>query len=160
LVSRDPQTGLEGKFSVEYVLAAILLDGKLTLETFTDSMVQRPRVRELMQKVRRYPIADDKIYSGITGYTDVAVQTPRGRFEIRVDRVPGSPAWPMTEAARVEKFMDCASRVLGTPGAERLLQLCRQCRTLPDIRELVRATVPIGGGLRQSAAKVADQAAK
>jgi len=143
LVSRDPHTGLEGKFSVEYVAAATLLDGKLTLETFTDSMVQRPKVRELMKKVRRYPIADDKIYSGISGYTDIAVQTPRGRFQARVDRVPGSPAWPMTDQDRVDKFMDCAARVLGTPGAERLLQFCQQCRSLSDIRQLTRATVPV-----------------
>lgn len=152
LVSYNPKTGLEGKFSIEYVAAAILLDGKLTLETFADAMVQRPQVRELMRKVRRYPIADSKLYSGVVGYTDVAVQTPRGCFEIRVDRVPGSPAWPMTEQDRAGKFMDCAARVLGTSGAERLLDLSRRCRTLPDIRELAQATVPAPGLLRQERA--------
>jgi 2-methylcitrate dehydratase PrpD len=142
LVSRDPQTGLEAKFSVEYVAAAILVDRELTLETFTDAMLQRPPLRDLMRKVRRYPIADEKTYSGISGYTDVAVTTPRGRFELRVDRVPGSSAWPMTEPDRVAKFMDCTTRVLGAPGAEHLLSLCRRCRGLHDIRELLRATVP------------------
>ena len=104
LVSLDPQTGLQGKFSVEYTLAALLLDGKLNLETFTDAMVQRPQARALLGKVRRYRIADDKVYSGIsaTGYTQLAVSTPRGRFELRVDRVPGSPAWPLTDADRRE----------------------------------------------------------
>jgi len=145
LVSHDPKTALEGKFSIEYVAAAILLDGKLTLETFTDAMVQRPQVRELMRKVRRYPISDAKLYSGVTGYTDVTVRTPRGCFEIRVDRVPGSPAWPMTQEERVGKFMDCAARVLGTSGAERLLDLGQRCRTLPDIRALAQATVPVSG---------------
>ena len=152
LVSYNPKTGLEGKFSIEYVAAAILLDGKLTLETFADAMVQRSRVRELMRKVRRYPIADDKLYSGVVGYTDVAVQTPRGRFEIRVDRVPGSPAWPMTETDRAGKFMDCAARVLGASGAERLLDLAQRCRTLADIRELAQATVPATGRPRQGRA--------
>jgi len=152
LVSYNPKTGLEGKFSIEYVAAAILLDGKLTLETFADAMVQRSRVRELMRKVRRYPIADDKLYSGVVGYTDVTVQTPRGRFEIRVDRVPGSPAWPMTETDRAGKFMDCAARVLGASGAERLLDLAQRCRTLADIRELAQATVPATGRPRQGRA--------
>lgn len=148
LVSRDPQTGLQGKFSVEYTLAALLLDRKLNLETFTDAMVQRPQARALMRKVRRNPIADEKVYSGISesGYTNVAVSTTRGRFEQHVDRVPGSPAWPMTDADRYEKFMDCAARVLGTPGAERLFALCQQCGDLPDIRELVKATVPTAAG--------------
>ncbi|MBI4191086.1 MAG: MmgE/PrpD family protein [Betaproteobacteria bacterium] len=152
LISHEPTTGLEGKFSIEYVMAATLLDRKLTLETFTDAMLQRPQARELMRKVRRYPIADDKLYSGISGYTDVAVQTTRGRFDMRVDRVPGSPEWPMTEKDRVEKFMDCAARALGAPGAEHLLELCQCCRTLPDIHVLVQATVPVADRPRQKRA--------
>lgn len=142
LVSEDPHTGLEGKFSIEYAMAATLLDGKLTLETFTDAMVQRPAVRELMKKVRRNRIADDKVYSGVVGYTDIAVDTARGRFEMRVERAPGSPAWPLTAEERVEKFMDCAGRVLGTPGARRLLERIQKCEALADIRELITATVP------------------
>ncbi|MBI3042126.1 MAG: MmgE/PrpD family protein [Betaproteobacteria bacterium] len=142
LVSRDPRTGLEGKFSVEYMVAALLLDGRLVLETFTDAMVRRPQARALMRKVRRYPIADDKLYSGISGHNDLAVRTPRGNFEARIDRVPGSPAWPLTERDRAAKFMDCATRVLGEAGAKRLLALAQRCRALADIRELTRATVP------------------
>ncbi len=148
LVSLDPQTGLQGKFSVEYTLAALLLDGKLNLETFTDAMVRRPQARALLEKVRRYRIADDKVYSGIsaTGYTQLAVSTPRGHFELRVDRVPGSPAWPLTDADRREKFLDCSARVLGTPGAQRLFELCQRCGELSDVGELVRATIPTAGG--------------
>ncbi len=142
LVHHDPQTALAGKFSIEYVVAAALADRKLGLETFTDAMVQRPQIRELMRKVRGYAIPDTKLYSGISGYTDVAVETPRGRFEMRVDRVPGSPAWPLTRHDRAEKFNDCAMRVLGAPGARRLFELCEDCRALPDVRELTRATVP------------------
>ena len=78
---------------------ALLLDGKLNLDTFTDAMVQRPEARALMSKVRRYRMAADKVYSGISvsGYTDISVTTPRGRYELRIDRVPGSPAWPLTD---------------------------------------------------------------
>jgi 2-methylcitrate dehydratase PrpD len=142
LVSHDPATGLEGKFSIEYVAAALVLDGKVTLESFTDAMVQRPAVRALMAKTRRYRIEDKGTYSGVVGYNDVAVETRRGRFEMRVDKVPGSPAWPMTAQDSVEKFMDCAGRVLGQPGAERLLRLLERCAELTDLRELTRATVP------------------
>jgi len=152
LVSRDPQTGLEGKFSVEYAAAAALLDRGLTLETFTDAMVKRPRARELMRRVRRYAIADDKLYSGISGHNDLAVRTSRGNFEVRIDRVPGSPAWPMTERDRSAKFMDCAARALGASGAEGLLELARRARSLTDIRELAQATVPAARGPRQKRA--------
>jgi 2-methylcitrate dehydratase PrpD len=161
LVHHDPQTALEGKFSIEYVVAAALLDRKLGLETFTDTMVQRPQIREIMRKVRGYAIPDTKLYSGITGYTNVAVQTPRGRFEMRVDRVPGSPAWPLTRQDRAEKFTDCAMRVLGAPDAKRLLRLCEDCRALPDVRELARATVPtLGHPSAKHAAATVNHTAK
>jgi 2-methylcitrate dehydratase PrpD len=78
LLSTDPQTGLEGKFSIEYMAAAILLDGPLKMATFTDAMVQRPEVRRLMQRVRRVHVPDEKFYSGMTGYNDIAVTTKRG----------------------------------------------------------------------------------
>jgi 2-methylcitrate dehydratase PrpD len=146
LVSRDPHTGLEGKFSVEYTVAALLHDRTLTLKTYTDGMVQRPAVRELMKKVRRYRIPDEKTYSGIAGYNDIALSTRRGRFEMRVDRVPGSLAWPMTDVDRAAKFMDCAERALGTQGAERLLDLGRNFGALPDVHAFVRATVPTERG--------------
>jgi 2-methylcitrate dehydratase PrpD len=142
LVSRDPHTGLEGKFSVEYTVAALLHDRALSLKTYTDAMVQRPAIRELMKKVRRYRIPDDKTYSGVAGYNDIALSTRRGRFELRIDRVPGSLAWPMTEGDRVAKFMDCAALVLGTPGAERLLGVFRDFRKLSDVRTFARAAVP------------------
>ena len=146
LVSRDPHTGLEGKFSVEYTVAALLHDRALTLKTYTDAMVQRPGVRELMKKVRRFRIPDEKTYSGVAGYNDIALSTRRGRFEMRVDRVPGSLAWPMTEADRIAKFVDCAALALGAPGAERLLELCRNFRTLREVRSFVRAAVPAEHG--------------
>jgi hypothetical protein len=61
---------------------------------------------------------------------------------MRADKVPGSPAAPMTADDRVEKFMDCAGRVLGAPGAERLLHLLQRCVDLPDAAEIPSATVP------------------
>ena len=142
LVSTNPTTGLEGKFSIEYVAAALVLDGKLTLETFTDPMVQRPEVRAIMAKCRRYRIEDKGVFSGVVGYNDVAITTTRGRFEMRVDKVPGSPDAPMTPQDRVEKFMDCASRVLGESGARKLLGLLERCKDLQDMREVLGATLP------------------
>jgi len=141
LISTNPQTGLEGKFSVEYALAAAALDRKLTLESFTDAMVQRAALRKLMSRVRRYRVEDGKVH-GLDTFTDVEIETARGRFSMRVERTPGSPGWPLTAAARTEKFMDCAARILGARGARQLLGLAQRCERLPDIGQLLKATVP------------------
>jgi 2-methylcitrate dehydratase PrpD len=149
LIYTNPQTGLEGKFSVEYALAATVLDRKLTLESFTDVMVQRAPIRDLIAKVRRYRIEDKKIY-GLDAYTDIEIGAARGPFRMRVEHTPGSPRWPMTDADRAEKFLDCAGRVLGSRNAGRLLELARQCEKLPDIRQLLQATVPAEGAMDKS----------
>jgi len=154
LLSTDPQTGLEGKFSIEYMAAALLLDGPLTMATFTDPMVQRPEARRLMEKVRRIHIPDERFYSGMTGYNDIAVITKIGRrVEVREDRVPGSRSWPLSAKDRDEKFLDCAAAALGRDGALALLQRGQSIGELGDIGELTRAT---GAGARQPAATAAE----
>lgn len=142
LIHTNPQTGLEGKFSIEYVAAATVLDGKVGIDTFADTMVQRPEARALLKKVRRYRIEESKMYSGAVGYNDVTVRTTRGEYKRRENRAPGSPDWPMTAAERDEKFLDCAGRVLGGIGARRVLGLAIGARALGNVAELARAMVP------------------
>ena len=142
LIHTNPQTGLEGKFSIEYVAAATLLDRKVGIDTFNDVMVQRPEVRALMKKVRRYRVEDTKMYSGAIGYNDVSVRTRQGEFKRRENRAPGSSDWPMTAAERDEKFLDCAGRVLGGVGARRALDMCIGARSVASVKELARALIP------------------
>jgi hypothetical protein len=46
-----PTTGLEAKFSYEYVLAATVLDGSVGIESFTEAAVSRPKAVRLMKRV-------------------------------------------------------------------------------------------------------------
>ena len=141
LISTNPQTGLEGKFSIEYVAAATVLDRKLVLNTFTDAMVQRPAIRQLMSKTRRYRVDDPNFYTSKTGYTDIAITTTRGHFPMRVTEVSGSPQWPMTEEERQEKFMGCASLALGEQASATLLHELQRFATLPSLTTLVTAPI-------------------
>ena len=145
LVSDNPTTGLEGKFSIEYVTSALFLDGRITLESFTDPMVNRPEVRKFMPKVKRYRIEAEGTFSGVVGYTDVAIDTKRGKFTIREEHAPGSPEAPMTPADRVEKFMDCAGRVLGERGAKGLLDQLSKLETIPNVAKVIASTSPQEG---------------
>ena len=154
LIHRDPHTGLEGKFSIEYNAAAAVLDGKLVMDTFTDAMVQRPEIRAFMPKVERFYIPSEKTFSGTTGFTEIEIETRRGTYKMNIDRVPGSPEWPMTPADREEKFLDCSGLVLGSAGAKKLFALADGCEKLANIAELTRATVPTESRSAQSAAKV------
>jgi 2-methylcitrate dehydratase PrpD len=153
LVSTSPKTGLEGKFSIEYCTAAVLLDGRLAMETFTDDMVQRPSAQSLIGKVKRERIEAKGIFSGVTGYTDIAVETVRGTFTSRQEDTPGSPQWPMTPAEGAEKYTDCARRALGSEGATTLLSSLGRMAELGDVRALVQATMPAAREAQPAAAR-------
>jgi 2-methylcitrate dehydratase PrpD len=138
----DPQTGLEGKFSAQYPVAALLLDGKLNLQSFTDEMVQRPAVRAWLAKIERYRVPDTKVYSGTVGYTDITVKTARGEFSRRVDRGPGSRVWPISERDHQDKFLSCAQVVMSSAQAAGVLDKLTTFETLRDVNPLIEATAP------------------
>jgi 2-methylcitrate dehydratase PrpD len=142
LIYSDPKTGLEAKFSIEYPLAALLLDARLTPQSFTDEMVARPAVRALMKRIRRMRVQDTKTYSGTVGYTDLELQTTRGRFQRRIDKAPGAREWPVSAEDRRQKFLDCSSNVLSPAQARAWLTTAEKCAELADISELARLSIP------------------
>lgn len=142
LIHTNPQTGLEGKFSIEYVATAMLLDRKVNIDTFEDAMVQRPEVRKLMPSVKRYRIESDKMFTGAVGFNEIYIKTKSNEYRLREERAPGSPQWPVLADERDEKFLDCAARVLGATGAKRALDLAINTQTLTNVAELARSLVP------------------
>jgi 2-methylcitrate dehydratase PrpD len=118
LVCRRPQTGLEGLVSVEYAVAAMLLDGDLTLDSFSDTQVQRPQAQALIGRVRRTVAAVGGVHSWRDGEVGVAVATPRGRFATAVRAIPGTADRPMTQAEQAAKFLACVTPCLGAARAE------------------------------------------
>jgi 2-methylcitrate dehydratase PrpD len=52
LVVREPQTGVDGRFSVEYVIATGIIDGKLGIDAFSDHPV-RADIAALARRVER-----------------------------------------------------------------------------------------------------------
>src|SRR5262249_62219935 len=56
LIHERPQTGLEGKFSMPYVMAAAILDRRLVLDSFTDEAAQHPQAQALLKRGR--PLED------------------------------------------------------------------------------------------------------
>lgn len=141
LTHSDPQTGLEGKFSIEYCAAAALLDGEITLESFTDEKVQRPAIRQLMAKVRRRHVTAEGSFNAHHGYTDIEILTARGSHTLRADKTPGSRAWPLSMAEIRQKFIGCVRLTQGQARAEETYHALSGFAASPDAGMLIRAAL-------------------
>jgi 2-methylcitrate dehydratase PrpD len=145
LIHDRPVTGLEAKFSMQYVLAAALLDGRVGLDAFEDAAVRRPEAQALLPRVTVHE--DPGIAGGVNpieeGHVDVELRLRAGgTLTRRVSHPRGSPADPLRAEDLAAKFLDCADAALEPEEAEaalaRLLRIDRE----PDVRGLVAALTP------------------
>ena len=125
LIHRRPRTGLEGKFSPEYVLAAAVLDGGITLATFLDDAVQRPDAQRLLRRVTRHesPLPPMGAREWEFAYAVVEIETTGGDLlRYRTDVPRGDRRAPLAPADLERKFRDCVD-FSGTPqNADDLLE--------------------------------------
>ena len=128
VIHHRPTTGLQGKFSAEYVLAACLLDGRLSLSTFTDEAVQRAEAQELLRRVVIQEAAEPPF--GPSGfehaYASVEVTLGDGsRVRERCDVPRGHASAPLTDAELESKFRDCLEFAESDWDADELLERIR-----------------------------------
>ena len=144
-----PVTGLEGKFSLHYPLAAALLDGKCALATFTDEYVQRKEIATLYERIdaAENPACrgDDPLFetrsSGSKGFVEVEIHLSNGKSEtIRVDKAPGSPTRELGWNDLRGKFLDCArhSQHIGESRAGQAFDMIQKLDNIKDIAEVTR----------------------
>ena len=111
-----PADAMQARFSLPYLLASALVDGRLALDAFTGAALTRPSVRAFLPKVRMRP---DPAQPG-TVNVDAAPQRATVRLRLaggaeraRTVREPrGHPRRPLGCDALHAKFVDCAARAL------------------------------------------------
>ena len=135
-----PTDGFRGKFSLDYVLAAMLLNRRVDLNSFTDGYCNAPRMRQALEKVQvnahpEWP-ADDTSRRR----SPVTIRMRDGRtFTRTVDKVRGSPGNPMTREELLDKYRGCASRVFTGDRLERSIAALEALDRLPAATELMDA---------------------
>lgn len=109
LLHHQPKTGLEAKFSMEFCLAILLLRGKAGLSEFTDQVVQKPDVQDMIRRINFYvdPEAEKAGYDKMTSLLQIHFKDGRV-ITGRADFGKGSPADPMTFEEAAVKFRGCA----------------------------------------------------
>jgi len=135
-----PRTGLEGKFSFQYTVAAALLDGVVTVRTFSDERRFRPDMVTLLPSIALTQSAE------IPGelekmWVEVAIELRGGR---RVTARCQGPKgfWGLPPLAREEhlvKVRDCLAMRLSKGQTERCIALVAGLDNLPPdgVQELI-----------------------
>ena len=133
----QPDTGLDGKFSVQYTTAVALLDGEITVDSFTNERRFAPDVVALLPKVKL--TIDDSIPADFDQmHVIVNVWLTDGqKVSRRIDKLSGWVGYPLTREQRLKKFFSCARRVLEEKQAHRVLELVEQLETLPNVTEIM-----------------------
>jgi aconitate decarboxylase len=127
-----PKTGLEGKFSVQYTLAAALLDGAVTLSSFTDKRLQRPDMQTLLGKINVTMTPDITTEYNAGRYVDLEIDLSNGTVvRERCERPRGSwGAEPISEAEHVVKARDCFAGSLSPHAIDECIELATRFELL------------------------------
>lgn len=136
----QPETGLDGKFSLQYTAASALLDGKVGIRTFTDARLAKPDMQALLKKfevrldpsipgrfeemhvVLRVELQDGRVL-------ETRCNGPRGKW--------GTP--PISEAEHLVKVRDCLATRVQPETAERIIASARRTDDLDvaGVRDLM-----------------------
>jgi 2-methylcitrate dehydratase PrpD len=148
LIHDRPGSGLEGKFSLPYSIAAALVDGNITLATFTDRAVKRPEVQSLMDRIeyQEVPDPDSEAGEGFSvverGYAQVRLRMRSGEErEVFVRTPQGAPGQPLTRQELDAKFLDTAGAALGRDGAATLLDRLWHLPEAQEVRDVLHDVV-------------------
>jgi 2-methylcitrate dehydratase PrpD len=138
LLHHQPKTGLEAKFSMEFRMAILLLERKAGLGEFSDRVVRRADVQEMIRRINFHvdPEAESVGYDKMTSLLKIHLKDGRV-ITGRADFGKGSPANPMTFEEAAAKFRGCAE-FADWPKlkSEKIIAYVRALDSVPDVSTL------------------------
>jgi 2-methylcitrate dehydratase PrpD len=143
IIHHRPTTGLQGKFSGEYVLAACLLDGRVGLSTFSDQSVRRAEAQDLVRRVTIQEAASPPIGPTTFDHAYAVVDVMRSDGTIvseRCDVPRGDARAPLSPSELEAKFRDCAEYSSSSWDADRLLECLWGLDSASSVRDALRRT--------------------
>jgi aconitate decarboxylase len=132
------RSGLEGKFSFQYVVAAALLDGEIGSKTFTDERCGAADMEALLAKIKVEPNA---AISKDTRNMQVTVEVTRGDGKVvsrTCSKPPGTWGEPIPADLHRAKIHDCLATRLDEPKLSQVIEMLDHLERLatPDVADL------------------------
>lgn len=141
LLHHRPMDALQGKFSMEFCMAILLVERKAGLNEFLDAVVQRSDVQDLIRRVNFY-VDPEAERAGLNKMASLLrIQLKDGTvISGRADFAKGHPANPMSYEEEADKFRGCAE-FAKWPAAktESVIRLMRTLENAPNVTALSAA---------------------
>ncbi|HEY2715044.1 MAG TPA: MmgE/PrpD family protein [Solirubrobacterales bacterium] len=133
-----PRTAYEAKFSMQYSVAAMLVHGRVDLDSYSAPAIADPAVLDLARLVE-YEVRDYPSYpASYPGGIEIELQN--GEVLNRdLPHQPGSAENPLSADAVREKFRRNAALALGAEEAELIERQIMRLEQLDDLAELTAA---------------------
>ena len=145
LIHHRPKDELQAKFSMEFCMAILLLEGKAGLNEFTDATVEREDVKAMIEKVDFVVDAEAEAagYHLMTTIIDIDLKDGR-RISGRADFGKGSPAFPMSYDEVAGKFHENAEFAgMSRQRAGEVVELVRKIETQASVAGLAERLISI-----------------
>lgn len=139
LIHHRPRNELQAKFSMQFCMAILLIEGRAGLNEFTDEVVLRDDVKAMIEKVDFVVDARAEAagYHLMTTYIDITLNDGRS-ISGMADFGKGSPANPMSYDEVSQKFLECAEFAHWDMGrAREVVGMVAAFETLPDLHGLM-----------------------
>ncbi|MGE0750423.1 MAG: MmgE/PrpD family protein [Variibacter sp.] len=136
LRNRNPQNGLEAKFSIEFAMASALVARQVGLAQLTDGFVQQPDVSGTFAKVTTATTPSPGSIFAESDSVSVVLKSGQKIDHAPVTHARGSWENPMSADEFKAKFMDCSARAVGSNRATSLFESLMHLEAAPTLREL------------------------
>ena len=131
----QPETGLQGKFSITYGMVAALLHGQPRIHHFTDEEVNNSQVRDLLDRITVETTEQSTME--VSRPSTVTITLTDGRqLSHRVEHPRGHPTNPLSREELDAKFEYCSSEILSPERIQAAIDQFRRLEELPNVAPL------------------------
>jgi 2-methylcitrate dehydratase PrpD len=135
---KEPQDGLQGKFSVYHGFAAGLIFGRASEPEYEDAIVTREDMTALRRKV--VATVDDSIDEASADVT--AILKDGRKVHVFVEHAIGSLERPLSDLELEAKFHSMSDEVIGKAKSDALIEACWKLGAAKDVRAIAERSKP------------------
>ncbi|MBN1692472.1 MAG: MmgE/PrpD family protein [Dehalococcoidales bacterium] len=139
-IKKAPRTIIDAQFSVPWVVALALANGRVTVDDFTDEAIKRPEILKLTHKIDTRLETSMNRHGVEPGGVTIKMQDG-GEYTEEVEYCLGSVQRPMSFEDVTRKFRECAPcsiKPLSKEKTEKVIDMVGRLEKLDDASEIIR----------------------